>query len=84
MHRIDTGENNPIFSFPYRYNPKVTSRIRAIINRWLSLGIIEKTQSEWRLPIVVVTKPNGSLRLCLDARRLNAITKKDSHVQPNV
>lgn len=84
MHRIDTGEQNPIFSFPYRYNPKVTSRIKEIIDRWLKLDIIERCQSEWRLPIVAVTKPNGSLRLCLDARRLNAITKKDSHVPPNV
>jgi hypothetical protein len=83
-HKIDTGDNTPIFSFPYRYNPLVTDKIKEIIQRWLELKIIEKSHSDWRLPIVVVKKSNGTLRLCLDARKLNAITRRDCHTPPNV
>lgn len=84
QHKIDTGNNPAIFCMPYRYNPSVTDKIKAIIDRWLSLNVIEPSKSEWRLPIVVVNKPDGSLRLCLDARKLNAITKRDCHTPPNV
>lgn len=84
QHKIDTGDNPPIFSLPYRYNPKVTEKIKENIDRWIKLKIIETSTSEWRLPIVVVNKSDGTLRLCLDARKLNAITKKDLHIPPNV
>lgn len=84
QHKIDTGNNAPIFSLPYRYNPTVIDKIRPNIKRWLMLNIIEPSVSNWRLPIVVVTKKDKSLRLCLDARRLNAITKRDCHIPPNV
>ena len=84
QHRIDTGENAPIFSLPYRYNPSVIDKVKENIKRWLVLNIIEPSTSNWRLPIVVVTKKDKSLRLCLDARKLNAITKRDCHTPPNV
>ena len=84
QHKIDTGDSQPVYCLPYRYNPIVTSKIQDIIDRWLEQGVIEKSRSEWRLPIVVVTKPDKSLRLCLDARKLNSITKKDCHTPPNV
>jgi len=84
QHKIDTGENAPIFSLPYRYNPSVIDKVKENIKRWLVLNIIEPSTSNWRLPIVVVTKKDKSLRLCLDARKLNAITKRDCHTPPNV
>lgn len=84
QHRINTGESAPIYCLPYRYNPNVTEKIKEITDRWLNQGVIEPSRSEWRLPIVVVTKTDNSLRLCLDARKLNAITKKDCHITPNV
>lgn len=59
-------------------------KIKEIIDRWLELGVIEPSTSEWRLPIVAIKKSDGNLRLCLDARKLNAITKKDCHITPNV
>ena len=84
QHKIDTGDSPPVYCLPYRYNPTVTTKIQEIINRWLEQDVIEPSTSDWRLPIVVVTKPDKSLRLCLDARKLNAITKKDCHTPPNV
>lgn len=83
-HKIDTGTNPPVFCLPYRYNPRVGDKIKEIIDHWLYLRVIETSTSEWRLPIVAVTKADGNLRLCLDARKLNAITKKDCHITPDV
>lgn len=47
-------------------------------------GIIEESASPWSSHIVVVLKPDGSIRLCNDFRRLNAISDIDSYPLPTV
>ena len=43
----------------------------------LANGVIERARSPYINPLVVVTKPNGSIRLCLDARKLNSLLIPD-------
>ena len=40
--------------------------------------------SPWAAPIVLVQKKTGDVRLCVDFRKLNAITKKDSFPLPRI
>lgn len=83
-HKIDTGEHQPIVQHQYNYNVKVLEKVHKVIDNWLSQGVIEKSTSCWRNPIVVVKKPDGNIRVCLDARKLNSITKRDRLLTPNV
>lgn len=51
----------------------------------MGLDVIEKCESSsWSNPIVAVKKPNGKIRVCLDARKLNEVTVKDAYPQPQI
>ena len=46
-------------------------QVREQIQSWLELGIIETTQSAYNIPLIILSKPDGSIRISLDARQLN-------------
>ena len=50
----------------------------------MAQGVIEQTMSEWAAPIVVVRKKDGTIRLCVDYRRLNAVSTVDAYPMPRV
>lgn len=83
-HAIDTGCATPIKQTQYIISPYVQKEVHAEIDRLLSIGAIFPCSSAWNNPMICVRKPNGKVRLCLDARKLNAVTAKDAYPQPQL
>ena len=73
-HRINV--NNPV-PFKERYRrmpPQEFDEVRNHLQEMLKVGAIRKAVSPWASPVVLVRKKDGSLRFCIDLRKLNSRT----------
>ena len=83
-HTINTGDAKPIKQKPYSLTYKEQKIVQDEVADMLKKGVIVPSCSEWASPVVLVPKPDGSIRFCVDYRKLNAVTRKDSFPLPRV
>jgi len=84
-HHIELAPGSkPVTSAPYRLHPEKAAAVEKEIKEMLDLGIIEHSESPWASPIVLVPKPDGSIRLCTDYRRVNLLTVPDPFPIPRI
>jgi hypothetical protein len=83
-HSIDTGTHAPTRQRPRPMNPAMTKIINDQVSEMLENGIIRPSTSAWASPVVLVKKRDSSIRFCMDFRKLNAITSRDSFPLPNM
>ena len=84
FHDVDIGNTTPIKQHPYRVNPNKLKFLNEEVDYMLRHGIIERSQSEWSSPCILVPKKDGTYRFCTDLRKLNLVTKADSYLIPRV
>ena len=60
------------------------SEVRKCLNNWLKQGIIRPSKSPYASQVIIVRKKTGEICLCIDFRRLNAISIRDSFPLPRV
>ena len=58
--------------------------VRAHIQEMLDIGAIWKLHSPWASAVVLVWKKNGSLRFCINLRKLNNWTMEDAYSLPHI
>jgi hypothetical protein len=81
-HRVDTGDARPIRQPPRR----IPLAKQAEVNEMLDMqrrGVIEELDNPRLSPVVLVRKKKGELRVGLDYRKLNDVTKKDFSTAPD-
>lgn len=86
-HRIELTDEAkkqpPVRINPFPSSPRRQDQINSELDNLLECGIIERSYSDWSLRLVPVDKPDDSVRLCLDARKLNERTVRDSYPLPH-
>lgn len=83
-HRIKLKDKEPFKLRYYPRNPAMQKIINDEIDRMLSEGVIRPSHSPYSSPMVLVRKPSGKFRLCLDMRRLNSASETDAYPMPRI
>ena len=84
-HEIKVRDGyEPIRSKPYRIPERLKDEVDKQIAELLSYDMIEPSNSPYAHPIVCVTKPDKSIRICTDMRNLNAHTVDDRFPMRNI
>jgi len=77
-------DGKPVYSPPYRAGTHRRLEIEKQVKKMLDLGVIELSDAESSFPVVVVPKPGGHFRFCVDYQRLNESTVKDVYPIPRM
>lgn len=81
---IELLSDKPTYRKPYNIPFHLRKILHEQLQELLKAGVIEPASSPFSAPIVLVSKKDGSIRLCLDFRMLNAITKRDGYPLPRI
>ena len=74
----------PVHAHPYRAGPQARIIEQEEVRRMSDMEVIEPCKSECASPVVMVPKPGGSARFCVDYRTLNALTIKVTYPWPRM
>ena len=83
-HTIELTNDTPIWQKPRKFADPINAEIDRQCKELLSLNIIEHSDSQWSSPIVPVRKKDGQLRMCVDYRKVNSVTKTEKFPMPNL
>ena len=81
---LDTGQHRPVYTPSYRRSLKDHQTLSEETETLLKREYIEPSTSPWNSPVVLVRKKDGGTRFCVDYRKLNDITVKDSFPLPRI
>lgn len=77
-----TPDAVPFNSRPYRYSPAHKDEIEKQVRSMLEAGTIVPSMSPYASPVLLVQKKDGSWRFCVDFRKLNELTIKNTFPMP--
>ena len=83
-HHIELTHTEPVTQTFRRIPPNQYEEVKKHIKKLLDNGVIVESRSPYSAPIVLARKKDGTLRMCVDYRRLNAITKRDAFPLPRI
>ena len=83
-HQIKLDDNEPFKEPHRRIPPALFNKVREHLAEMLQAGAIRPSQSSYSSNVVIVRKKDGSLRFCVDFRKLNSKTIKDAYAIPRV
>ena len=76
-HELKIKDDKPSIIKTYPIPMRLREFVTAELNNLLELGIIQRSNSPYINPLVTSLKKDGSVRICLDARKLNDIMIND-------
>ena len=78
------ADTTPVSVPRRRFAPKERALIQKYAIKLLKSGVLEESDSPWRSNVLLVPKPDGSWRVCLDFREINKLTETTSSNLPSL
>ena len=78
QHDIKLDDMTPFKERYHRMPPHQYEEVKKHLQEMLDIGAIHRSTSPWASPVVLVCKKDGSLRFCIDLRKLHNRTIKDA------
>jgi hypothetical protein len=84
QHKIELLPNAKLIKAKQRRcNPRYMAMVKEELNKLLEAWFIRPVETiEWVSPVVLTLKKNGKLRVCVNYKVLNKVTKKDRYPLP--
>ncbi|GJP37734.1 hypothetical protein CLOM_g22155 [Closterium sp. NIES-68] len=81
---VEEPGSKPTFKAPYRLSPTEIADLKKQIQYLVAKGLIRPSTSPYGAPVLFTTKPDGSLRMCIDYRALKKQTIKNKYPIPRI
>ena len=83
-HEIHLTDEHP-FKEPFRkIQPALVEEVREHLKEMLEIGIIHESTSPFSSNVVIVRKKDGTIRFCIDYRKMNKYMEKDAYPVPRI
>ncbi|MEW8548544.1 MAG: reverse transcriptase family protein, partial [Candidatus Thiodiazotropha sp.] len=83
-HQIKLTDDQPFKEPHRRIPPALFQEVREHLREMIEAGAIRPSESPYSSNVVIVRKKDGSIRFCVDFRKLNNRTIKDAYALPRV
>ena len=84
VHDVELIDETPVRQRPYRTSPVKAKIMSEEVEFLVSEGLATPTEGEWASPCILVPKPDGSSRFCVDYRLCNKQIKSDAFPMPRL
>ncbi len=81
---LEDSQQRPVKQQVRRVAQGLRKPVEAEVSKMLKYDYVSPSTSPWASPIVPVIKKDGTLRFCVDYRKLNSLTKKDAYPLPKI
>ena len=76
VHDIDTGDSKAVTARMHPTNPQFRGEEGKLLTKLKAINVIQPSTSDWASAPVLIRKTDGSVRYCIDYRKLNEQTVK--------
>ena len=81
-YHMEASDPTPVKQRYRLLKPNLRDQVHKQLQTMLQSGVISESTSPWNSPLIVAKTKDGSLRLCVDFRCLNAQAKRDAKSMP--
>ena len=81
---IDTGDSPPIAVPRRRFSFYEKEQLQQRVQEYFDSDVVELGSGPWAFSPIFVPKKDGDIRLCIDLRRLNSVTKRNRYTLPRI